>query len=237
MWKPIVLAFDEMRAEPMRGDMKIKVDEIRKKMTTMKTYFGVHICSVLFSPCEEHAKGLQSKNTTATGALESARILIAHLKRIREENEFNRLYDQCINDAIDLNLQLPKERRTLQPPTKYEAKPNSSKAHVFTAKEKLRQEYFSAADMLIAEVERRFDQPGLKQMAKLEHTLFTTINSAKTICLDTSNLSAKIDVICAIYTHIHRDKLKCQLLMLPDLIKDCAHPPVNVVELASFFIV
>jgi hypothetical protein len=48
-------------------------------MSKIETYFGVQICSTIFGPCEEIAKGLKSESTTATGAMQSAGLQVTTL--------------------------------------------------------------------------------------------------------------------------------------------------------------
>ena len=124
----------------------------------MKTCFGVRVCEALFGQCEELAKALQAENTTATGALRASNILLAHLKTIRDEDEFDHLYSQAEIDAAQLGLKVSlasesehesHRLRQARPPSSYEAQTNTSKPHIFTEKEKLRSEYYAALDLLI----------------------------------------------------------------------------------------
>ena len=68
-WKVVLLALHELAKEAGRGDVKCKLEGLRKQMSKAKTYFAVVVCQALFGPCEELAKALQAVNTTATGEL------------------------------------------------------------------------------------------------------------------------------------------------------------------------
>ena len=54
--------------------------------------------------CEELAKALHAVNTTATGALVGSKVLLTHLRKLRNEDEFDHLYSQTETDAANLGL-------------------------------------------------------------------------------------------------------------------------------------
>lgn len=175
-WKVVLSALDELILEPGRADVKCKMEGLRKQMTTMKAYFGVVVCQALFGPCEELATSLQAANTTATGAVRACNVLLVHLKKLRNEDEFDYLYGQAEIGAAELGLKVPHatdlaSHRQVKAPPRYEMHNSTSEPHVFTEKAKLRSEYYTALDLLIAEVQRRFDQPSLAHMSALENVL------------------------------------------------------------------
>jgi hypothetical protein len=73
----------------------------------------------------------------------------------------------------------------------------------------MRQEYVATLDLQITEVERRFNQPSIKQMANIEQLLFATIRTQK----DISELDVAAQMIAAalIYADVDQAKLKYQL--------------------------
>ena len=110
-WKAILLAMEELVSESGRGDMKSKIDGLRKQMSKANTYCGVLLRQGLFGPCEDLATALQSEKTTATGALHAAGVLLNHLERIRHEDEFDHLYNQSELDAAVLLMRPVLPRR------------------------------------------------------------------------------------------------------------------------------
>ena len=147
-------------------------------MAKTKTFIGVTMCQTLFGPCEELAKALQAVNTTATGAMRAANVLLTHLRKLRDEHEFDHLYTQGQIDTSQFGLTVTTEsdcqpHRQVRPPARNEMQPNTGSPHVFTEKEKMRSEYYAALDVLISEVECRFDQPALSHLTTLENILST----------------------------------------------------------------
>ena len=79
------MALDELAKEAGRGDVKCKLEGLRKQMSKAKTYFAVVVCQALFGPCEELAKALQAVSATVTGALVGSNVLLTHLRKLRNE--------------------------------------------------------------------------------------------------------------------------------------------------------
>jgi hypothetical protein len=175
MWKAIMLAL-QMKSERITGDANAKVDDEHRKMSKLETYIGVQVCGTIFGPCEHNAKGLQSDRTTAT-ALQSAGLLVARLQRLGSDDEFFKNYTYNLEDMESLQLALPQERRTAKLPLRHETTANCFETHVFTPIEKMRHEYVATLDLLIAEVERPFNQPGIKLTANIEQLLFAAIST------------------------------------------------------------
>ena len=161
--------------------------------------------------------------------------MLNHLQNIRNEYEFNHLFDQAKINAVNLGLMIPDTTdaqlpRIVRGPARYEMQHVTSLPHVFTEKEKLRSEYYASLDLLISEIERRFDQPGLVHMAALESILTSTTVADE-------DLRSTI----ALYDDIDQEKVLREIHMLPDLLQ-CQHPgtqpvtrPKTVKEWASFF--
>jgi hypothetical protein len=207
-WKVVLLALDELAKEAGRGDAKCKLEGLRKQLSKAKTYFAVVVWQALFGPCEELAKALQAVNTTATGALVGSNVLLTRLRKLRNEDEFDHLYSQTETDAANLGLTpLASEsdlesRRQVRAPSRYEMQTNTSRPHIFTEKEKLRNEFYAALDLLISEVERRFDQPGLSRMATLESML------------SSDEVSEGANEVLSIYDDIDASKFSLERCML-----------------------
>ena len=86
-------------------------------------------------------------HTTFPGAVVASNVLLNHLRKLRDEDEFDHLYHQAEIDAASIGLKpLPSEtddtdikcRRQVRPPSRYEMQTNTSRPHNFTEKEKLR---------------------------------------------------------------------------------------------------
>jgi hAT family C-terminal dimerisation region len=119
-------------------------------------------------------------------------------------------------------------RRTVRGPVRYEMQTITGKPHVFTEKERIRSEYYSAVDLLYSEIERRFDQPGLAHMAALEGVLSnTTITEAELVR------------IIVVYDDIDPMKVVREIRMLPDLLQSQSTQtkpqPKTASEWAIFF--
>ena len=152
------------------------------------------------------------------------------MRRIRDEDEFDHLYSQSEHAATELDLsQQVESRRNARPPERYETQQKTSSPHLFTNKEKLRTEYFKALDLLTAEIERRFDQPGLSQMVMLDNLLHNDTDAPR---------EEDIQAVTEIYDDIEQDKLIRELRSLLDLFSAQGNTPscpTTVYEWAKYF--
>ena len=89
---------------------------------------------------------------------------------------------------------------------------DGSAAHIFSRPEDLhRKDYYQAFDVVVAELNRRFDMPSFSVMKEIESILLQSFNG---VHLPFS------DEFCKLYNdELNFEWLKLQLMMLPDLLK------------------
>ena len=98
-----------------------------------------------------------------------------------------------------------------------------AQSHVYTsAQEYFWQQYFEVLDVLIQEITRRFDQPAFSVLREMEDILIAPCNGQPI-------------EISSSFQHMYQDdldfeRLKIQLLMLPDLIKTGSKDPIKKVS-------
>jgi hypothetical protein len=220
LWPSIRQAVDHLLQQHCRPETKTKLISLEKSMAKAKTYLSILISTTVFAHCEDLAKELQSIKITATGAIRSAHLLIAVLRRLRSDKEFDDIYSACEAIANNLHLKPITEddrRRTAPPPARYENKAMPAPPHTFSTRDKLRQEYFMCLDLLVNEIERRFDQPGLKRLVALETMLSNSCRSTATNTLE------QVQEVVKVYEDVDSVKLARELGMLPDLLKNTAY--------------
>ena len=84
--------------------------------------------------------------------------------------------------------------------------------HVFlTPKEYFRQQYYEVLDLLSGEIDRRFNQEGIKILGQIESLLINACNGQVNQPSDTLESLYRAD--------IDFQRLQVQLAMLPDLLK------------------
>ena len=108
---------------------------------------------------------------TATGALICVQQLIASLKDMRNPDEFQRILSNVERNAEKLHFCPPKPPRLVRPPLRFEHAENPADAVYLNATEKMPKKYYEVLDLLCAQLERRFDQPGMIHTAQIENIL------------------------------------------------------------------
>lgn len=142
-----------------------------KKFRKFETLFFLNVSIEIFGPCEILARALQSPEMTATGALQSAKLLIQEFSVMRSESSFNRIYDKTKNEAETLALNSPAKPRKKKVPKRLEYKDKAAESVDFEPRMFLRQEFFEILDLLVNELKSRFDQEGFHVLVRLEEIL------------------------------------------------------------------
>ena len=127
---------------------------------------------MIFSGIEQLSLTLQGKDTTIQ---EAAELAIGHLQRQRTDDVFNTFYSHTVESAKELTAP-PTLPRYRQPPKRLDD--SLSSGHRFsTAESYFRKQYFEVLDLLISELQRRFQQKrGMPVVAVIERVIMNAAN-------------------------------------------------------------
>ena len=185
------------------------------------TLFGLKLSYLLFGASETLSKSLQGKDTTLQEALSSVNLAKAFYTRQRTDNSFTQFYKDVVDTAIDKNIGKPELPRYRRAPARLE---NGSLPHRFGMPEEFyRHLYFEACDLLIRELDDRF---------QVEESL-SPVLSLENLLLQAANGESYEDVVQSLQSSCYKDdinfnELQKQLPLLVDLIRQ-AHPKVSKV--------
>ena len=135
------------------------------QMETFEIFFGLKLAYLIFSPSEQFSTNLQAKNTTVQEAMRGAQFLITHYESLCSEGQFDRFYDQVVEQSSNLTDEpsLPRYRKR---PRRLD---DGSEPHRYeTLKQRYHHNmYFKVLDMIKGEVERRFNQSDFELVHQL----------------------------------------------------------------------
>lgn len=216
----------EDRASKITEERRAMLRGYSKKMQKFETLLGLHVSLQLFRPCEELARALQSPRYTATGAKMSAKVLWETLDKMGSQ-DFDVMWERTLAKSEELELQMPQPKREKQFPKRFEHAPNAAPACQLYVKAKMRSDFISVLDLLKVEISRRFDQPGMEQLLRLESIL---LSNYKMGC-------RKEELIEALGPHgadFDIERLAAQLLLFPAAINTSGLGfPENVRDVAD----
>ena len=181
------------------------------KMDSFDTIFGLKLAYLLFSACDQLSINLQAKDMTVQEAVRGAKLLVTHLQSLRTDTKFNAFYDELLHTSKDLTTEpsLPRRRKV---PKRLD---DGATAHVYlTPKDRHRHKYFETLELAAGEIERRFQQKDISIINTLEVFLIQCANDNMGP-LDT-------DLEEYLKDNFDLQRLKVQLLMLPNVIKTCS---------------
>ena len=190
----------------------VKANGILSILEKFETLFGLRLGHLLFGPAEEVSKTLQGKDTSIQEAVSAVRLGKRFYERQREDKEFDRFYDRVVEEANHLKIGEPKLPRYRRAPARLD---DGSQPHTYrTPKDYFRRQYFEACDLLIGELEDRFEQKGLMEhVLLLESLLLKAANgndcSTELNEIDKSLYKDDLDI----------DRLRRQILLLVDVIR------------------
>ena len=177
-------------------------------MDKFSFYFGLKVAHIIFAATEQVLKSLQKKDITAQEAIAVVKQATRFLNDQRSDACFSKFYDMVTEETKNLTEapKLPRQKRT---PNRYN---DGGADHIFdTPADLYCKEYYDAFDVVIAELNRHFDIPAFSIMKEMESILLQSFN-----CVHVSFS----DYFCTLYKNeLNLERLKVQLLMLPDLLK------------------
>lgn len=125
-------------------------------MQKFETYFGLKLGNQLFGAAEEVSKVLQTKDLSVQEAVSSVNVIKQFYKRLRRNEEFDRLFDSTVAHSKNLRISEPQMPRYRKAPRRLDE--GSQPYRYSTAKKYLRCQYFEACDLLVNDIESRFEE-------------------------------------------------------------------------------
>jgi hypothetical protein len=180
------------------GTVRAKLRGFMKQLGKFETIFGMKLCCVVFEPCEMLAKMLQKPDLSATDAIRGSTLLLDSLKTLRHNDKFYSLLEETKTMANSLNITIkpPTPLKNKKIPIRFQHSKNANTDNELSPYAKLRKTYFETIDLLINQIERRFDQPGLKSLSNLETSLINLSSDGLSHAdLDMDLLVAQIKIL------------------------------------------
>lgn len=201
----IIGATLEEIGETSNGEASQKTSGLLSLMDKFTTYFGLRLSHSIFAPTEQLSRTLQAKDISAQEATTTVTKTASYLKRQRSDAVFNEFYKRVKGEAKNLTEGpvLPRQRRIPK---------RGTVNHSFSSPDDyFRKQYFEAHDIVIAELDRRFQQ-----------NAFTVLKDVENLLIDSGNgkiVSPSAQVVELYQDDIALDHLVVQLPILPDLLK------------------
>lgn len=189
------------------GEPSRKASGLLALMEKFSTYYGLKLSFLVFSATEQLSKTLQSSSITAQEAYMAAAAAKRFLKRQRMESSFEYFYRTVVEESKDLTMPptLPRQKRF--PVRIDDGAPNH---HFSTPEEHFRKQYYEVHDLLMNELERRYEQESFQILRDTEDLLIKSCNGS---------VIQPSERLQRLYSEdISFDTLKVQLKMLPDVI-------------------
>lgn len=144
----------------------------------------------------------------ALSAIEAA---MKHFKSLRTDEEFDRFYTRAKNFAKEKGVELPVLPRKRRMPQRYSS--GSEPFDPSCAKQHYRKIYFEACDLLLGELQNRFESKHIPAVVSMEKAIIKAANNEDFECE-----VKKLEESC-FSKDINFSALNVQLQLLPSVIK------------------
>ena len=152
----------------------MKAGGILASMQKFQTYFGLQLAYNLFGASESLSRSLQVKDLSIQEAVSAVNLAKGFYKCQRTEQTFNICYDKAVHNAESLQIGSPVLPQYKRLPKRLD---QGIKPHEFEApRDYFRQQYFEACNLLLGELDDRFDQKVCCHLLWLWKTLLNSAN-------------------------------------------------------------
>ena len=193
-----------------RDEYGMKAGGVFNILDKFSTLVGLHLGHLLFSAAEETSKSLQAKNTTIQEAMRSVQVLRSYFQRQRNDEAFNSFYGAYVTMAEELSIGQPELPRARRQPRRLD---DGEHPHKFASpKDYFRPLCLEACDLLLGELNSRFEQEFMKPLQAMENVLMKAANAEL--------FSDDLDVLSSSVYGKDLDfaKLARHLAVLPDIV-------------------
>ena len=168
----------EVISEDSSGEASTKAGGLKAIMEKFSTFFGLKLAFLVFVATEQLAIKLQAKDIKAQVTMTAAKATDSYLGRYRNLESFNAFYQAVVTetDCITLNPVLPRQK---QVPKRIDQGAGSHQYQ--SVDEYFQQQYYEVLDIMRSELQRKFDQDGLKLVGEIENLLISACNGNKTL--------------------------------------------------------
>ena len=136
-------------------EMKVRVKGAHATMKKFSFFFGAMLGIRILGQTDNLSKCLQQKTLSTAEGQESAKTVVAALKRERNDPSYKLFYDSVLEQMQALDVDEPELPRKRKGPARYDS---SEPFYPNSCKEMYKQIYFEAYDYTINGIEKRFNQ-------------------------------------------------------------------------------
>ena len=166
--------YDVLKAElselsVSRDANKAKAEGLLENLTSFKMYFGLRLSSLIYSAGEQVSKNLQRHDIDAQSATSAIKVFKAYLSKMCCVSSYDEFYKSCVADGVERHGCDPPEAsvpRSRKAPSRFDE--NCDTGHVWDSSQYFRSQYYEVIDVVISELDMRFDERSLHSLIASE---------------------------------------------------------------------
>ena len=136
------------------------------------SYLGIYVSLLVFRRAEQVSRRLQQRGIILKAAMDAVSELREYYVQLRTDESWEEIWKHVISKSEELDLETPQLTRVRRPPQKLEQTATvTAPFQCNDVKTKHKIHYLQLIDLLVAELDRRFDQPGMSNLLLIERVL------------------------------------------------------------------
>ena len=179
-YTPFLQLWERMLDERIDSDARARVGGFHSQMNTFDFFFGITILHTLLRHTDNLSKTLQNAQMSAAEGQQLAKMTIATLQSLREEEAFDMFWERAITESSELDIGEPSLPRKRKPP-QHSIVGTSETPLPLTAKSHYKAIYYESLDTVMCCIKHRFEQEGYQMYSKLENLLLNSKPDASQI--------------------------------------------------------
>ena len=136
------------------------------------SYLGIYVSLLVFRRAEQVFRRLQQRGIMLKAAMDAVSELREYYVPLHTDETWEEVWQHVISKSVELDLESPQLTRVRRPPRKLKQTTTVTAPCQFNnVKTKHKIHYLQLIDLLVAELDRRFDQPGMSKLLVIERIL------------------------------------------------------------------
>ena len=209
-------------------ETKSRIRGVAVQIETFDYFFGNLLGTLILKHADNLSSTLQHECMSAAEGQQVAKMTVATLKSIRNDESYDNFWKSITEKAKHLDVGEPNLPRRRKIPKRYDDGSHSGDFHD-TPFSFFKQMYFEALDLIVNCIEGRFDQPGYRKYQSIESLLIKACKREE--------WKSDLEVVCKTYKDdFDKDLLCTQLNILGANFNDQETSAITIFDIKDYML-
>ncbi len=208
-------------------ETKSRIRGVSFQMETFDYFFGNYLATLVLRHADNLSSTLQHESMSPAEGQQVARMTVATLKSIRNDESYDGFKKSVTLKATHLAVGEPKLPRRRKIPKRYDSGSHIGDYHT-TPESYYKELHFEALDLIINCIESRFDQPGFRIYQSIELLIVKSCKKEDT--------TAELDEVCTTYKDDFDKDVLCTQLQILRSNYNCKETSITIFDIRDYLL-